>query len=60
MRIAGCDGMILGTAGAERGKLRYENGLHGFPLHVHSLSFLVGQIPFDLPFIIILQSFRTG
>jgi len=45
--------MILGTAGAERGELRYENGLHNFPLHAHNLSFLTGQIVFDLPLIII-------
>ena len=60
MRIARCHGRIMGTAGAERGELRYENGLRSFPLHAHNLSFLTGQIPFDLPFIIILQSFRTG
>jgi len=45
--------MILGTAGAERGELRYENDLHSFPFHVHNLSFLTGQIIYDLPFIII-------
>jgi len=45
--------MILGTAGAERGELRYENGLHSFPLDIHNLSFLTGQMLFDLLFIVI-------
>lgn len=53
LRIAGCHWMILGTAGAERGELRYENGLHSFPLDIHNLSFLTGQMLFDLLFIVI-------